>query len=109
MRLFELVDSDQQLLDLVKPILIRARSEGADTVDMQQIINDLDSEDSVTPEVMVDLLNRHRSDLADMVVSSTRDSIQLNKGETKAMKSRVDGDLERIKKTAVKQARDQLK
>lgn len=109
MRLFELVDSDQQLLAVLKPILIRARSEGADTVDMQQIINDLDSEDAITPEVMVDLLSRHRRDLEDIVVSSTRDSIQLNKGETKAMKSQGDRDLEKIRSTAVKQARDQLK
>lgn len=109
MRLFELVDSDQQLLSLVKPILIRARNEGADTVDMQQLINDLDSEDAITAELMVDILNKHRQDLDDIVVSSTRDSIQLNKGPATSMKSNRDRDAEKIKNTAVKQAIGQLR
>lgn len=109
MRLFELVDSDQQLLSLIKPILIRARTEGAETVDMQQLINDLDSEDSITPELMVDVLNRHRKDMDDIVVSATRDSIQLNKGPATTMTSKVDKDIKKIKTTAVKQAMGQLK
>jgi hypothetical protein len=109
MRLFELVDSDQQLLSLIKPILIRARTEGAETIDMQQLVNDLDSEDSITPEVMVDVLNRHRKDMEDIVVSATLDSIQLNKGPATTMSSKIDKDIKKIKSTAVKQALGQLK
>lgn len=109
MRLFELVDSDQQVIDLIKPILLRARAEGADTVDMHQLLNDMDQEDNITPELMVDLLNRHRKSLEDVVVSATLDSIQLNKGPSKTMTTKVDKDTAKMKSTAVQQARDQLK
>lgn len=109
MRLYELVDSDQQVLGIVKPILLRARAEGADTVSMSQLLNDMDVEDNITPELMVDLFHRHRKDLEDVIVSSTLDSIQLNKGLPKTMTTKVDKEKEKIKTTAVQQARDQLR
>lgn len=105
----ELVDSDVQLLGIIKPILLRAKAEGADSVDMDQLINDMDKEDNVTPEVMVDVLNRHRKDLEDIVVGATLDSIALNKGVPKTMTSKFDQQTNKLKTTALKQALDQLK
>lgn len=109
MRLFELVDSDQQVLGLLKPILIRARAEGAETVNMQQLLNDMDSEDNITPELLVDLLNRHRKSMRDIVSSATLDSIVLNKGPSTTMTTKVDKDTAKMKSTALQQAMDQLK
>lgn len=42
MRLFEFVDSDAELLGLIKPILLRAKAEGATDIPMAQLLNDLD-------------------------------------------------------------------
>jgi hypothetical protein len=109
MRLFELVDSDQQVLAIIKPILLRAKAEGAEVVSMSQLLNDMDSEDNITAELMVDLFSRHRKDLEDIIVSATLDSIQLNKGPAKTMTTRVDKDAAKMKSTALKQAMDQLK
>lgn len=105
----ELVDSDVEVLGLIKPILLRAKAEGADTVSMVQLLNDMDSEDNITADVMVDILNRHRQDLKDIVVSATLDSIALNKGPAKTMTSKFDQETNKIKTTALKQALDQLK
>lgn len=109
MRLYELVDSDQQVLGLIKPILIRAKAEGAETVSMQQLLNDMDREDNITPELMVDLLNRHRKEMKDIIVSADLDNIQLNKGPATTMTTKIDKDTAKMKATAIHQALDQLK
>jgi hypothetical protein len=109
MRLYELVDSDQQVLSLIKPILLRAKAEGADSINMDQLLNDLDSEDNITAELMIDLLNRHRNDLKDIVLSATLDSIAINKNEPKLMTTKLDKNNEKMKKVATKQALDQLR
>jgi hypothetical protein len=109
MRLYELVDSDQQVLALIRPILLRAKAEGAETIDMNQLINDMDSEDAITPDVIVDLFHRHRKDLENIVSSSTLDQIQLAKDTPKTMISKFDQEQNKIKSTAIKQAMDQLK
>lgn len=109
MRLFELVDSDEQLLGLIKPILLRAKAEGATSVDMSQLINDLDTEDNITPEVMVDVLNKNRSKLKNILSSATVDAVELDTGVKKAMTTKSDQDAEKIKATALKKAQDLLK
>lgn len=109
MRLYELVDSDQQVLALIKPILLRAKAEGATTVSMSQLLNDMDSKDNISAELMVDILNRHRKDLEDIVSSATLDSILLNKGPAKTMTSKFDQETAKMKNTALQQALDQLK
>jgi hypothetical protein len=109
MRLFELVDSDQQVLDLIEPILLRAKSEGATSVDMKQLVNDLDSSDNITPELLLDILSRKRNELKHLVNNATMDRIELNTGVTKAMTSKFDQDTQKMKSTALKQAMDQLK
>jgi len=109
MRLFELVDSDQQLLGLVKPILLRAKAEGADSISMSQLLNDMDSEDNITAEKMVDVFNRHRNSLKNIVTTATVDSIVLNKGPAKTMTSKYDQDIKKMKSTALQQAMDKLK
>lgn len=105
----ELVDSDVEVLGLIKPILLRAKAEGATSINMSQLINDMDSEDNISPEVMIDILNRHRNDLKNIVSSATVDSIVLNKGPAKTMTSKFDQETAKMKNTAVQQALDQLK
>lgn len=109
MRLFELVDSDRQILDLIKPILIRARNEGADSVDIQQLLNDLDAEDNMTAPLLVDILARHRNELKDIISKANLDSIELNRGTKTAMSTTVDKQANKIKSTAISQALDNLK
>jgi hypothetical protein len=109
MRLFELIDSDEQLLGLIKPILLRAKAEGADTVSTQELVNDLDSEDDVTPEKLVDTLNRHRNSLGDIITRATVDEIVLARPGQEAMTTKYDQDVNKMKNTALKQAMDQLK
>jgi hypothetical protein len=76
---------------------------------MDQLLNDMDSEDNITADVMVDILNRHRQDLKNIVVSATLDSIALNKGPAKTMTSKFDQQTAKMKNTALQQAMDQLK
>jgi hypothetical protein len=109
MRLFELVDSDQQLLGLVKPILLRAKAEGADSISMSQLLNDLDSEDNITAEKLVDVFNRHRNSLKNIIGAANIDSIQLHKGPAKTMTSKFDQEVKKMKNTALQQAMDKLK
>lgn len=109
MRLFELVDSDIEVMGVLKPILLRAKAEGANNISMSQLLNDMDSDDNISPEMMVDILNRHRQELKDIVSTATIDSIVLNKGPAKTMTSKFDQDTEKMKNTALKQALDQLK
>ena len=105
----ELLDSDVEVLGLIKPILLRAKAEGANEISMAQLLNDMDSEDNITGEMMIDILNRHRRDLKDIVSTATLDSITLNKGPAKTMTSKFDQDTNKIKNTALQQALDQLK
>ncbi len=109
MRLFELVDSDVEVLGLIKPILLRAKAEGASEISMAQLLNDMDSADNISAEMMIDILNRHRQDLKNIVSTATVDSIVLNKGPAKTMTSKFDQETNKMKNTALKQALDQLK
>lgn len=109
MRLFELVSSDIEVMGVLKPILLRAKAEGANEISMQQLLNDLDSGDNISPEMMIDILNRHRRELKDIVSSATLDQIVLNKGPAKTMTSKFDQDTAKMKNTALHQAMDQLK
>lgn len=109
MRLYELLDSDVEVLGLIKPILLRAKAEGANEISMSQLLNDMDSEDNISGEMMIDILNRHRRDLKDIISSATLDSIVLNKGPAKTMTSKFDQDTNKLKNTALQQAMDQLK
>ncbi len=109
MRLFELVDSDVEVLGLIKPILLRAKAEGATEISMAQLLNDMDSADNISAEMMIDILNRHRQDLKNIVSTATVDSIVLDKGPAKTMTSKFDQETNKMKNTALKQALDQLK
>lgn len=108
MRLYEFVDSDEQVVDIVKSILLRAKAEGAKAVDTKQLVNDIGDE-NVTPELLVDILNRKSDAFGDVVASATVDSIQLTSGEKKAMTSKYDQDVNKMKATAIKQATGSLK
>jgi hypothetical protein len=110
MRLFELVDSDQGLLELLKPILIRAKAEGATSIDMQQLINDMGEDNNISPEFMIDILNRHREQLKNLIVKADVDSVVINNGQkTKSMTTKRDQSDKKIKDTALRQALDGLK
>ena len=108
MRLYEFVDSDEQVVDIVKSILLRAKAEGANAVDTAQLVNDIGDE-NITPELLVDILNRKSDAFDDIVASATIDSIQLTSGEKKAMTSKYDQDVNKMKATAIKQATGSLK
>lgn len=109
MRLYELVDSDQQLIGLIKPILLRAKAEGANTISMSQLLNDIDDKNSITPELIVDVLNRQRNYLKDIISSASVSSIELNRSQSKSMSSDFDKQISKLKNVARKQALDQLK
>lgn len=109
MRLFEFVDSDAELLGLIKPILLRAKAEGATDIPMTQLLNDLDNRDEITPELMIDILRRHRKDLKNIITTATVDGIILNTGPAKIMTSKQDQDINKMKNTALQQAMDNLK
>jgi hypothetical protein len=109
MKIFELIDSDIEVMGLLKPILLRAKAEGATEIPMSQLLNDMDNDDNISGEMMVDIFNRHRHELKDIVSSATLDTIVLNKGPAKTMTSKFDQESNKIKSTAVKQAMDQLK
>lgn len=109
MRLFEFVDSDAELIGLIKPILLRAKSEGATEIPMHQLLNDLDNRDEITPELMIDILRRHRKDLKNIITTATVDNIVLSTGPARAMTSQQDQDVNKMKNTALQQAMDNLK
>ena len=108
MRLYEFVDSDEQVLGIVKPLLLRAKAEGAKSIPTHQLINDV-SDSSVSPELLVNILNKHRKDLRDIITTATYDEIVLNNNELKSMTNKFDKDVNKMKSTALKQAMDQLK
>ena len=108
MRLYEFVDSDEQVVDIVKSILLRAKAEGARAVDTAQLVNDIGDE-NVTPELLIDILNRKSDAFGNIVSSATVDSVQLTSGEKKAMTSKYDQDVNKMKATAIKQATGSLK
>jgi hypothetical protein len=83
--------------------LLRAKAEGAETVDMQQLINDIGDE-SMTPQLMVDILSRHTGELKELVAGATLDQIQLNMGVKKSMVTKQDADKKKMKNTALQQA-----
>jgi hypothetical protein len=108
MRLYEFVDSDEQVLGIIKPLLLRAKAEGATSIPTNQLINDI-NDSSVSPELLVNILNKHRLDLKDIITTATYDEIILNNNELKSMTSDYDKDVNKMKSTALKQAMDQLK
>ena len=108
MRLYEFVDSDEQVLGIIKPLLLRAKAEGANAIPTNQLLNDI-NDSSVTPELLVNILNKHRKDLRDIITTATYDEIVLNNNELKSMTNKFDKDVNKMKSTALKQAMDQLK
>ena len=108
MRLYEFVDSDEQVLGIIKPLLLRAKAEGAESISTNQLINDV-NDSSVTPELLVNILNKHRKDLRDIITTATYDEIVLNNNQIKSMTNKFDKDVNKMKSTALKQAMDQLK
>lgn len=108
MRLYEFVDSDDQVLGIIKPLLLRAKAEGADSIPTKQLLNDI-QDSSVTPELLVNILNKHRKDLRDIITTATYDEIVLNNNEIKSMTNKFDKDVNKMKSTALKQAMDKLK
>ena len=108
MRLYEFVDSDEQVLSIIKPLLLRAKAEGANAIPTNQLINDI-NDSSITSELLVNILNKHRKDLKDIITTATYDEIILNNNEIKSATSNYDKDIAKMKSTALKQAMDQLK
>lgn len=107
MLITEIVDSDRQLLDMVKSILLRAKAEGAKEVDVQQLINDID-DDAVTPELLVDLLGRRGAELKNIIAGSTVDTIDMDIAAKKSMTTKADATNKQMKNTALKQALSNL-
>jgi hypothetical protein len=108
MRLYEFVDSDDQVLSIIKPLLLRAKAEGAKSVPMSQLTNDIEDA-SITPELLVNIIAKHRESLKDIITTATYDEIVLNNNEIKSTTSKHDQNVAKMKSTALKQAMDQLK
>jgi hypothetical protein len=108
MRLYEFVDSDEQVLSIIKPLLLRAKAEGAKSVPMSQLVNDI-QDSSISPELLVSIINKHRKSLEDIILKATYDEIILNNNEIKAVVSKQDQDSANMKNIALKKALDRLK
>ena len=108
MRLYEFVDSNQQLLDIIKPILLRAKADGATEVNTVQLINDI-GDDSVTPEILMSILHTNRNNLKNIISRATPDSISLASADVKSMTSDYDLDVAKMKTTALNKAKGNLK
>jgi len=109
MLISEVVDSEAELLNTVISILLRAKADGAKKVDMQQLINDL-HDDTITPELMVDIFNRHTGKLKNIIAGSTVDELDLDTiGKKTQMTTKIDQDTAKMKNTATQQALDNLK
>lgn len=105
----ELVNSESELLDTVTSILLRARSEGVRSVDMQQMLNDL-GDPNLTPELMVDMLNRHTGKLKNVIAGSTVDEITLSEPvKNKQMTTKAEKTSADMNKLAVNKAMDNIK
>ena len=103
----EVIDSDEQVLDIVKSILMRAKSEGAKQVDMKQLVNDI-GDSSVTPELLVDIFSRHAKELKNIVAGATVDLVDLDTETKKSMQYKSDTDAAKLKGKAVQQAKQSL-
>jgi hypothetical protein len=106
MRLYEFVESDAQVIGIIKPILLRAKAEGANSISTRQLSNDI-NDDAVTSDVLVNILNKHRSVFKNIISSVSIDEIILNADGSKE-RSDYDKKVASLKKTAVKQAMDEL-
>lgn len=104
----EVIDSDEQVLDIVKSILMRAKSEGAKQVDMKQLVNDI-GDSSVTPELLVDIFSRHAAELKNIVAGATVDLVNLDTETKKSMQYKTDTDAAKLKGKAVQQAKQSLR
>jgi hypothetical protein len=108
MRLYEFVDSDEQVLSIIKPLLLRAKAEGAKSVPMSQLVNDI-QDPSISPELLVSIINKHRKSLQDIITTANYDEIVLNNNEIKTVVSKQDQDSSNMKNIALKKALDRLK
>ena len=104
----EVIDSDEQVLDIVKSILMRAKSEGAKQVDMKQLVNDI-GDSSVTPELLVDIFSRHAAELKNIVAGATVDLVNIDTETKKSMQYKTDTDAAKLKGKAVQQAKQSLR
>ena len=109
MRLYEFIENDAQVISILTPILLRAKAEGVASLSTTQLANDI-NDDAVTPEVLVGLLNKHRSVFKNIIASASIDEILLsNSDAARAMTSKQYRDVAAMKKTAVNQAMAGLK
>ena len=109
MRLYEFIESDAQVISILKPILLRAKADGVASISTTQLANDI-NDDAVTPEVLVGLLNKHRSVFKNIIASASIDEILMSDSDSaRAMTSKQDQAVSRMKKTAVNQAMAGLK
>jgi len=108
MRLYEMVDSSEEILAIIKPLLLRAKAEGAQSIPVVQLINDL-NDSSITVDLLIDILNKNRKELSNIITTATRDTIALNTNRVNSATSKFDKNVNKMKKTALNQARDGLK
>lgn len=77
MRLYEFVTSNDQLLDVVRDLLIRAKSEGADSVSLQQLANEFDGE--VDIDMIRQVLSNNRQSLKGLIGDITDTDVVFEK------------------------------
>jgi len=104
MRLYEFVSSNDDMINTVKDLLVRARAEGAGSVSLQSLANEFGPEVGV--DVLSDVLNQHRYELGGIVGKITDRDVEFAKTKPEAHKAHSD---DALKKTALGQALKGLK
>lgn len=77
MRLYEFITSNDELLDVVRDLLIRAKSEGAESVSLQQLTNEFNGE--VDIDTVRQVVNNNRQSMKGLVGDITDTDIVFEK------------------------------
>lgn len=90
MRLYEFITSNDQLLDVVRDLLIRAKSEGAESVSLQQLTNEFNGE--VDIDTVRQVINNNRQSMKGLVGDITDTDIVFEKPPLMKQKEKQDTD-----------------
>ena len=103
MRLFEFISSKDDILYTVRDILTRARSQGADSVSIEQLANEFGGD--ISKDELASLLSKNRQAMKGLVDAVTLDNVEFTKNKQERMQAQSD---KKLKNTAMKQARKGL-
>jgi hypothetical protein len=104
MRLYEFVSSNDQLLDIVRDLLVRAKAEGADSVSLEQLANEFDGDldiDTIRSTIM-----NHQRSMKGLIGKVTDTTVEFEKPQLMKQQQKSD---QAMTKTAVATALKALK